>query len=33
MHKTILTTPDGASYPILTASGLLNTAGAEIAAI
>ncbi|MBQ8922668.1 MAG: 3-dehydroquinate synthase [Oscillospiraceae bacterium] len=33
MHKTILTTPDGASYPILTGSGLLNTAGAEIAAI
>ena len=33
MHKTVLTTPDGASYPILTGSGLLETAGAEIAKI
>ncbi len=31
MHKHILTTPDGVSYPILTGSGLLKTAGAETA--
>ena len=33
MKKQILTTPDGASYPILTGSGLLDTCGAEIAAL
>ncbi len=33
MNTQILTTPSGESYPILTGSGLLNTCGAEIAAI
>ena len=33
MHKQILTTPDGETYPILTGSGLLHTCGQEIAAL
>ena len=33
MHRHILTTPDGSSYPILTGAGLLDTCGTELAAI
>ena len=32
MHKHILTTPDGSSYPILTGAGLLDICGTELAA-
>ena len=33
MHKQILTTPNGETYPILTGSGLLDRLGAEVAAL